>query len=264
MSAATEARQAELDRILDAQEPSRALADELFAVVGLLESQPTLRNALSDLTAPAAAREQLAVGLLGGQVSKAAVAVVEGAAGLRWATSGALVAALERQAIRTLLRTAQAAGDLDQVEEELFRFSRIVVADRALRVALEDRAASLPGRQELVADLLRGKALELTDALAQRAVRATERTFELTLESYLQLAAEQRRRAIAEVTVARPLTAAQAERLRAALSAQVGREVSLQVSVDPSVLGGVRVQLGDEVIEGTVAGRLQAAARQLN
>lgn len=264
MSAATQARQAQLDRILDAQEPSQALADELFAVVGLLESQPTLRNALSDLTAPEEARQQLAAGVLTGQVSPAALAVVQAAAGLRWATSGALVGALERQGVRTLLRSAQAAGQLDQVEEELFRFSRIVAADRDLRATLEDRAASLAGRQQVIAELLAKKASAITVALAQRAVRATERTFELTLEAYLRLAAEQRRRAIAEVTVARPLTATQADRLRAALSRQVGREVSLQVSVDPAVLGGVRVKLGDEVIEGTVSGRLQAAERELN
>lgn len=264
MSAATEARQAELDRILDAQEPDRALAGELFAVVGLLESQPTLRNALSDLTASADARERLASDLLESQVSASALAVVQGAAGLRWASSGGLTAALERQGVRSLLRTAQVAGQLDRVEDELFRFSRIVVGDRALRATLEDRTASVPGRQQVVADLLHGKALEITEALAQRAVRASDRTVELTLEAYLRLAADQRRRAIAEVTVARPLTATQAERLRVALSAQVGREVSLQVSVDPAVLGGVWVKLGDEVIEGTVAGRLHAAERQLN
>ncbi len=264
MSAATEARQAELDRVLDAQEPGRVLADELFAVVGLLESQSTLRNALSDLTAPEESRRQLAAAVLGGQVSVDAVTVVQAAAGLRWPTSGALVSALERQGVRALLRTAQAGGELDTVEEELFRFSRIVDADHELRAALGDRAASVAGRQQLVADLLAGKALGTSIALAQRAVRASQRTFDLTLEAYLQLAAEQRRRAIAEVTVARPLTAVQAERLRASLSKQVGREVTLQVSVDPSVLGGVRVKLGDEVIEGTVAGRLQAAERQLN
>ena len=264
MSAATQARQAELDRVLDAQEPSRALADELFAVTGLLESQPTLRKALSDLAAPEESRRRLATDILGGQVSKAALAVVQGAAGLRWSSAAGLVAALERQGVRTLLRVAAAGGELDRVEEELFRFSRIMAADTRLRATLEDRAASLPGRQQLVADLLDGKALAVTVALAQRAVRATERTVALTLESYLQLAAEQRRRAIAEVTVARPLTAAQAERLRAALSTQVGREVSLQVNVDPAVLGGVRVKLGDEVIDGTVAGRLDAAERQLN
>lgn len=264
MSAATQARQAELDRILDSREPDRGLADELFAVVGLLESQPALRKALSDLTAPEDARRQLADSVLGGQVSAGALAVVKSAAGLRWTTSGALVAALERQGVRALLGAAQTGGELDQVEEELFRFSRIVAADPALRAALEDRAASLTGRQQLVAELLDGRARGTTVTLAQRAVRATERTFALTLEAYLQLAAEQRRRAIAEVTVARPLTDVQAARLRAALSAQVGREVTLQVNVDPAVLGGVRVKLGDEVIEGTVAGRLHAAERQLN
>lgn len=264
MSAATEARRTQLDRILDAQEPSQALADELFAVVGLLEAQPTLRNALSDLTAPETARQQLASAVLGTQLSASAVAVVQGAAGLRWAGAGGLVAAVERQGLRALLRTAQAAGQLDTVEEELFRFSRIVAGDRALRNALDDRAASLAGRQQIVADLLAGKAADATVVLAQRALRASERTVELTLEAYLKLAAEQRRRAIAEVTVARPLSAEQADRLRHALTKQVGREITLQVNVDPAVLGGVRVKLGDEVIEGTVAGRLQAAERQLN
>lgn len=169
MSAATEARQAELDRILDAQEPSRALADELFAVAGLLETHPTLRKALSDLAAPEEARRRgSAAAVLGGQVSKDALAVVQGAAGLRWASSGALVAALERQGVRTLLRAAQAGGELDQVEEELFRFSRIVAAMPACGATLEDRAASLPGRQQLVADLLSEQALAVTVALAQR------------------------------------------------------------------------------------------------
>ncbi|MCA0252245.1 MAG: F0F1 ATP synthase subunit delta [Actinobacteria bacterium] len=264
MSAATEARQAELDRVLDAQEPIRTLADELFAVADLLESQAALRTALSDLTAPEDVRRQLAAAVLKGQVSAGAVAVIQAAAGLRWASGSALAAAVERQGVRAVMHAAQAAGELDTVEEELFRFSRIVVADHGLRDALEDRTASIPGRQQLIADLLAGKALDATLVLAQRAVRAADRTFELTLESYLRLAAAQRQRAIAEVTVARPLSAEQAERLRTALSAQVGREVSLQVVVDPSVLGGVRVKLGDEVIEGTVAGRLEAAERQLN
>ena len=112
--------------------------------------------------------------------------------------------------------------------------------------------------------MLTGKADEATIALARRALRGAERTVGRTLDSYLALAAEERNRAIAEVTVAVPLTAEQADRLRAALSRQVGREVGLQVNVDPAVIGGVRVRLGDEVIEGTVAGRLAAAERQLH
>lgn len=264
MSAATEARQAELDRVLDTQDAAPALADELFAVVELLGGQVSLRNALSDATAGETARRELATAVLGGKVSPATQTVVEAGAGMRWGSGADLAAALERQGVRALLRSAQLAGKLDQVEEEMFRFSRIVEADHGLRDVLEDRTASLAGRQELVAGLLAGKADEITVALVKRALRGAERTFARTLDSYLVLAAAERSRAIAEVTVARPLTDDQAERLRSALSRQVGREVTLQVQVDPAVMGGVRVKLGDEIIEGTVAGRLEAAERQLN
>ncbi len=264
MSAATQARQAELDRVLDNQDAVPALADELFAVAELLSGQVALRKALSDATAGDTARRELAAAVLGGKVSPATQAVVEAAAELRWASGADLAAALERQGVRAVLRNAQLGKRLDTVEEELFRFSRIVEADHALRDVLEDRNASRPGREELVGGLLAGKAEDATITLVKRALGAASRTFARTLDSYLALAAAARSRAIAEVTVARPLTDDQADRLRAALSRQVGREVTLQVSVDPAVIGGVRVRLGDEVIEGTVAGRLEAAERQLN
>ncbi len=264
MSAATHARQAELDGVLDSQHVSPGLAEELFSVADLLGGQASLRNALSDSTAGDPARRQLAGGLFAGRVSAPAQAVVEAAAGLRWSSGADLVAALERQGVRALLRDAQLGGRLDRVEEELFRFSRIVAGDQGLREVLEDRTANLAGREEIVTGLLTGKADEATIALARRALRGADRTVGRTLDSYLALAAEERNRAIAEVTVAVPLTADQAERLRAALSRQVGREVTLQVDIDPAVIGGVRVRLGDEVIEGTVAGRLAAAERQLH
>ena len=147
MSAATQARQAELDRVLDNQDATPALADELFAVVELLSGQVSLRKALSEATAGDAARRELAAAVLGGKVSTATQAVVEAAAGLRWASGADLTAALERQGVRALLRSAQLGKRLDAVEEELFRFSRIVDADHGLRDVLEDRSASLTGRE---------------------------------------------------------------------------------------------------------------------
>ena len=98
-------------------------------------------------------------------------------------------------------------------------------------------------------------------ALARRAVRARERTFAHTIEGFVTLAAAQKNRVVATVRVAQPLTAEQRERLQTSLSRQVGREVAVQEVIDPDVLGGVRVELGDEVIEGTVAGRLEQARR---
>ena len=264
MNAAAEARLSGLDRALDAHEPSRALAAELFAVADLLADQAPLRNALADPTMPDDRRRGLADGVLSGRVSAAAGAVAGEAAALKWGSSSSLVAALERQGVRALLASAQAEGRLDTVEEELFRFSRSVAGAPELRAALDDRNAPLAARQQLIGDLLTDRTTPETLELASRAAATTTRSFEAILADYLKVAAATRQRAIATVTVAAPLSAEQKARLQAALVTQLGRQVNLQVLVDPTVLGGARVRVGDEVIEGTVAGRLAAAEQQLS
>lgn len=263
MNAATEARQSELDRVTDSIAPSAELASELFAVADLLGGQPALRNALADPTSQDSRRRGMAEAVFGQRVSADALTVVGGAAALRWGTGGRMVGALERQGLRTLFATAHAAGRLGAVEDELFRFSRTVVSDQALRQALDDRNAPVAVRQQLVDDLLDGRAEPLTVQLARRAAASASRSFELTIEEYLRLAAATRQRQVAVVTVARPLDDEQRARLQAVLSEKLSRQLTLQVLVDPTVLGGARVRVGDEVIEGTVAGRLSAARQQL-
>ena len=263
MSAAVEARLSELDRATDARSASPELASELFGVADLLASQATLRNALADPTIADGRRRELAENVFAGKLSADGVGVAGDAAALRWQSASGLVAVLERQGLRALLGVAQASGKLDTVEEELFRFSRAVAADPQLRAALDDRRAPASARTQLVADLLEGKADPTTVELAKRGASTTARTLEASLDDYLKLAAAARQRAIATVTVARPLPADQFKRLQAALVSQLGRQVNLQVVVDPAVMGGVRVQVGDEVIEGTVAGRLAAAEHEL-
>jgi F-type H+-transporting ATPase subunit delta len=98
--------------------------------------------------------------------------------------------------------------------------------------------------------LLSGRATDPTIVLAKRAVAARERTFGHTIEGYVTLAAAQKNRAVATVRVAKPLSSDQRKRLRGALSKQIGREVAIQEVVDPDILGGVRVEVGDEVFEG--------------
>ncbi|MGI3780964.1 MAG: F0F1 ATP synthase subunit delta [Janthinobacterium lividum] len=237
------------------------LASDLFAVVDALSSSVALRRAVTDPGAQPGQRQGLVHGLLDGKVSRTAVNVVVDAAGMRWSSGQTLVAALERQAVRAQLLTADRAGMLDETEDELFRFARTAESDPELRNALSDRAMPLSARQDLVGDLLNGRAGVATVALARRAVVARERTFAHTIEGYVDLAAAQKNRVVATVRVARPLDADQRRRLQAALARQVGRDLVLQEVVDPDVLGGVRVELGDEVVEGTVAARLDEAQR---
>ena len=156
---------------------------------------------------------------------------------------------------------ADRRGDLEDTEDQLFRFARLVESSPDLRNVLADRAIDRSKRQELVGELLRGRATESTTVLVKRAVAARERTFGYTIEGYVTLAAAQKNRVVATVRVARPLSSDQRDRLRAALTKQIGREVAIQEVIDPDILGGVRVELGDEVFEGTVADRLEEARR---
>jgi F-type H+-transporting ATPase subunit delta len=261
MTVATDARVSSLDRMLDDSQVGDTFASDMSAVVDALEASPTLRRAVTDPGTPESARRALVHGLLDGKVDKAVVDLVAEAATLRWAGGRTFAAALERQALRAQLVTADRRGELEDVEDQLFRFARFVESSPDLRNVLGDRAIDRSRRQELVGELLSGRATESTIVLAKRAVVARERTFAQTIEGYVTLAAAQKNRVVATVRVAQPLSDDQRDRLRAALAKQVGREVAIQEVIDPDILGGVRVELGDEVFEGTVSGRLEVARR---
>ena len=188
--------------------------------------------------------------------------LVADAAAMRWSGGRTFASALDRQAVRAQLMEADRSGNLEETEDELFRFARTVEGNPDLRNALADRAVDLTRTARSWSGAARrARSTTATLALAKRAVRARERTFAHTIEGFVTLAAALKNRVVATVRVAQPLTAEQRERLRTSLSSQVGREVAVQEVIDPHVLGGVRVELGDEVIEGTVAGRLEQARR---
>ncbi len=261
MTVATDARLSSLDRMLNDSQVGDGFASDMFAVVDALEASPTLRRAVTDPGTPESARRALVHGLLDGKVDKAVVDLVAEAATLRWAGGRTFAAALERQAVRGQLVAADRRSELEDTEDQLFRFARFVESDPELRNVLADRAIDRSRRQELVGELLRGRATDSTIVLAKRAVAARERTFAQTIEGYVTLAAAQKNRVVATVRVANSLTEDQRDRLVAALTNQIGRQVTIQEVIDPDILGGVRVELGDEVFEGTVSGRLEEARR---
>ncbi|MGW1264673.1 F0F1 ATP synthase subunit delta, partial [Streptomyces drozdowiczii] len=223
-----------------------------------------VRRVLTDPAQPGEARAELAGRLLGGQVGGEAVDLVSGMVRSRWSQSRDLVDSVEELANTADLTAAQRNGDLDDVEDELFRFGRIVASDTALRAALTSRTATPAAKGELLRSLLGGKARPTTERVIVRLVTQPRgRSLEAGLDSLSKLAAERRERTVAIVTSAVPLSDRQKQRLGAALAKIYGRQMHLNLDVDPEVLGGIAVRVGDEVINGTVAERLDEATRRM-
>ena len=241
-----------------------ALADELFAVARLLDGQVAVRRALSDPSGSPTDRAGVARRLLSGRVSEATLDLVETSARQRWSRPLDLVEATETLATDAALDAADARGELDGVEDELFRFGRIVGGDAELSRILSDRTAPAAGKAALLDQLLAGRVSPITAMLLRN--HLTGRTVgnaETVVERLSEAASTRRGQSVAHVTSAVALTDAQERRLAELLSRLYHRPIGLQVTVDPSVLGGLVIRVGDEVIDGSIAHRLEAAGRRL-
>jgi F-type H+-transporting ATPase subunit delta len=235
----------------------------LFSASAVLSGQPALRRALTDPSAEAPARTDLAEDVFGKHLPASATSVVSSAAGHRWASSADLLHALEQLGVVALVKDADRDGAGDRVEQELFAFGRTVTENHELRSALSDPARSDADKQALVRTLLEGKVDPRTIALVEQAATGAHLTLTNALDAFVELAARTRGRVVALVRVAQPLAEDEEKRLVAALSGQYDRTVHLNTVVDPHVLGGIHVSVGDEVIDGTVSSRLEDAARRL-
>lgn len=161
---------------------------------------------------------------------------------------------------QALFQIAQAEGVLEQVEDELFRFARTVENENKLREALSDIALPPEHRSKMVQELLGGKAAPHTINIISFLVQqGRARDLPRIIDSLVQLAAEERAKAVAEVRTAVQLDEAAREKLRDAITKATGKQVELKVIVDPNVIGGLLVRVGDQVFDGTVRRRLQRA-----
>jgi F-type H+-transporting ATPase subunit delta len=259
------ASQERLETLLNSVPGERAgLGDELFAVTALVAGNAGLRRALAESARPEDARAGLADRLLNGKVSGTALDLISGLVRSSWSDPHDLTVALDTLAVQAVLFAAEKNGRLDAVEDELFRFARTVAADVALRDAFAARTAGRERKAELVQRLLAGKVAPETLQLAvQAAVDPRDLRTEQVLEHYLEAAAARRRQLVADVLAAGPLTEAQLARLSAALRRIYGRDIRINLDVDPEVLGGLRIQVSGELIDSTLLARLNTARRTL-
>jgi F-type H+-transporting ATPase subunit delta len=235
-------------------------ADEILSVAGLLRAQPRLRRALVDPSRSGADRAELVTNLLSGKVSQQTLDVLGVLVSGRWSTPNELLNAAERLGTDALLDSGAKDDKLSEVEDELFRFGQIVSGNSQLAVTLSDPGAPTERRVKLVDDLLKGKAQPVTVRLLEVAIEGFGgRSFESSLTRLVELTAAKRDRQVAYVTVAKPLTESEEDRLSAKLSEIYGHQVSLKVNVDPSIIGGLSVKVGSDLYDGTIVRRLNEA-----
>jgi F-type H+-transporting ATPase subunit delta len=236
----------------------------LLDIAALFGREPRLRSFVTDPNVPAGSRGDLLRSLLAGQVDPASIDIVVIVAEHQRLQPREIVEVLEEVAAQVLFDMADADGSLQDVEDELLRFTRLADGDPGLRSALTDPALPGDNKRALVEDLLEVKANRLTVLLLGSLVqRYGGRELTRTVEDAIALASERRRRVVAEVRSAVDLDAERRGRLAEALERVAGRSVDLHVIVDPAVLGALSVRIGDEVYDGTVRHQLERARERL-
>jgi len=271
------------------------VADELAQVERLVAGTPALGIALTDTVVPATARRAVVSDLLEARVSAPTLRLVvrvvdtesapEITVGLHDIAELAILMQgrsddesrtddeplLGRTAARSMIagyamavfETLASVSDLEDIEDELFRFARVVESTPALRSALTDRSLPLPMRRGVVADLLDGRAHTATVRLVNEALRGRARDLVATLDWLVVQAAQARGWRIARVRAARDVDASEREELSRALERLAGAPVELQVFVDESLLGGATVQIGDLLVDATIRHRLEQLQEHL-
>jgi F-type H+-transporting ATPase subunit delta len=250
---------------------SLQLAKELFGILGTVDSSAGLRRALTDPSRTGDEKSALIKQLVGGKVSADAADIAGGLASSRWASARDIGDALETLGATVVIAVAEnksavsASGvsGLEELENDLFSFNQAVASDHEVQRALSEPQASAAAKVRLAERLVPGASEEAKVLIAQavsapRGIKPTK-----LVARFAELAAKRQQRWIATVSITRPLTATQFARLQAGLNAMYGRELKVNVTVDPELIGGIRVQVGDEVLDASVIARLGQLHRQL-
>jgi F-type H+-transporting ATPase subunit delta len=250
---------------------SLQLAKELFGILGTVDSSAGLRRALTDPSRSGDEKSALVRQLFSGKVSTDAAEIASGLAGSRWASARDIGDALETLAASVVIAVAEnksavsASGitGLEALENDLFAFNQAVDSSHEVQRALSEPQAS-PAAKTALAEKLVPNASEEAKVLIGQAV-SQPRGLKVTnlVRRFAELAAKRQQRWIATVSVTRPLTETQISRLQAGLNALYGRELKINMNVDPALIGGIRIQVGDEVVDASVITRLGQLQRQL-
>jgi F-type H+-transporting ATPase subunit delta len=232
------------------------IGTELFDVVEVLDGDRALRVAVAEASATPAQRTGLVRTVFGGRVSDSTLSVLDEAAARTWSTPREFRAGLVSLGRRAFLRGAEKQGQLGQVEDELFRLSRVLDREGELTQLLSDKAADPARKRALLAGVLYGKVNMFTEALALQAIGRPEKNPIDDIAKLVDAAAKLQGRSVAHVVTSEQLTMGQQAALADKLGRIYGRAMSIHSEVDPSLLGGVTIRVDDEIIDGSMAGKI--------
>lgn len=242
-------------------EGASTLCTELFFAAMILAGSIGLRRAITDPSRDNAAKATLVSEIFGKTVDARALGILTTISSLRWSSSGDLVQVIEQLAIESEASAANMANELDRVEDEFFATSQAISQSFELRKALLAPDA-VEAKGALIQGLLGKTATASTIKLVTHLVNNLRgRSIESAFEDYLYALAARRNRVIAHVRVAAALSDAQHDRLVTVLTAQVGQPVRVNLEIDPTIVGGVSVMFGDEIVDGTISNRIAGAGR---
>lgn len=240
-----------------------AVMNELLLASDTLIANKSLLVALVDNGITSEAKIGIVKEVFAGKVSQGALSILELAVTSRWLSGEDLLIAIQNSAARCAFAAAENEGTLDRIEEEVFAFERIVASSGDLELLLSNPNAQTEARSELIRDLVADKFHQVSLLLVTRAATSQQISLLAGLTNLQELAADRRNQVLAEVKSAIALDQNQEKRLITALERIYNQKIRLQKVVDPKVVGGISVQIGDELIDGTVASRLAQLARQL-
>ena len=240
------------------------LSNELFHIWSSLDSSIGLRRALTDPARDATSKSELIANLFGKVLSAKTLEIFSKAVSLRWSNPAQLADAIEQIAVEAEAAVANVDDKLDLVLSEIFNFSKIILENPELRLALINRADSVERKQELLKSIFGQKFTSSSQRLLSKSVEGRgNRGIEKSISAYSNALTARRNRLNAHIKSSIALSDGQAKKLADSLTKKIGQPVHLNIEIDPNVLGGISIRFGDEVIDGTISNRLAEASRAL-
>lgn len=237
---------------------------DLFVAADAISANSKLRGILSDPSAEANAKSDLVERLFGAKLASSSIEFLKLVVAKRFSKGRDLVSVLEQLGVYAAASVAKSNNQLSQVQSDLFSFEQSVSTNRDLQFALGNKAADMNAKLELVSKLINGKVNETSEVLIRQAlVSARSRRLAVVLDEFGSQIAAFDDTVIAKVTVASALDDAQAKKLQDSLTKTYGKQIRINVEIDPSIIGGLKVQIAGEIIDGSISSRLQNLKQQL-